>query len=157
MAASLEDGVGDRLRKQEQFIGCNLGLASSFLCDSTIRLIPFGVTSSWNFNDGMTQAGGFVTVPVDGIYNVQLNANFQSETTTAPRVTSFLYLNGLQLAYCGTYGPNSTVGYANANIANSYKLTAGDILSVMVSSLTSNTRVQGTIGSGFSVVLSKPL
>lgn len=158
MAQSLEDGVGDRLRKQEAFIGVNLGLTSAgFLCDATVRNIPFTLSNSWNFNEGMTISGGYVTVPVDGIYNIQLNANFQSTTTTAPRVNTYIYVNGLSLAYTSTYGPAATVGYTNANIANSYKLTAGDMINVTVSSLTAGSRLQGATGSGFSVVLSKPL
>lgn len=157
MSASIEDGVGVRLRKQEAFIGVNLGLSSAFVADGTIRQVPFGILNSWNFNEGMTVSGGSVTIPMDGIYQVCLNANFQSQTTSPGRINSYLYINGLSLAYSSTYGLPATNRYANANIANSYKFVTGDVLNIRVSSLDQNSVLSSGSGSGFSIVLAKPL
>lgn len=157
MAASIEDGTGERLRKQEQFIGCNLGLSAVLTVSTTIIQAPFAVNQTWNYNDGMTVSGGTVTVPVDGIYTVQVVANYLGTTTTASRINTYLYLNGSAIQFSATYGNTNTIRYANASIANSYKLTAGDDLSVRASTGDANANLQAGAGSGFSVVLTKPL
>lgn len=157
MAASMEDGLGDRLRKQEAFIGCNLGLNTPFVANETITQVPFGLKNSWNFTEGMTISGGSVTIPMDGIYTVALNANYLSVTTSPGRINSYLHINGLSLQYSSTYGLPSLNRYANANISNSFKFVTGDVLSIKVTSLDQDSKLASGSGSGFSVVLSKPL
>lgn len=154
MAQSLEDGAGERLRKQESFIGVNLSVSGAFTADGTIRQIPFAVVNSYNYNEGMTVSGGQVTVPMDGIYTVQVVANYLGANTTAGRINTYLYLNGTSIQFSSTYGNTSTNRYSNASIASSYKLVAGDDLTVRTSSYDSNSTLQG---SNFSVVLTKPL
>jgi hypothetical protein len=156
MAQSLEDGTGERLRKQEQFIGCNLGV-SAFTADGTIKQVPFANINSWNYNLGMTVSGGAVTVPVDGIYTVQVNANYLGATTTPGRINTYLYLGGGSVQFSSTYGNTATSRYSNASIATSLKLTAGNVLSVKAASYDANSNLQGGGGSSFSVVLTKPL
>jgi hypothetical protein len=157
MAQSLEDGVGARLRKQESFIGCNLGTSTSFTADTTIRQVPFGIVHAWNYNEGMTVSGGLVTVPMDGIYTVQVVANFLGVNTTPGRINTYLFKGSSSIQFSSTYGNTATSRYANASIANSYKLVAGDSLSVKVASYDSNSNLSAGGGSGFSVVLTKPL
>jgi hypothetical protein len=154
MSASMEDGLGARLRKQEAFIGTNLSLPSAFTADGTIRQLPFAVVNSYNFNDDMTIAGGSVTVPMAGIYTVYVNCNFLGATTTPGRINTYLYLNGVSIQFSSTFGNVVTTRYSNANIANAYKLAAGDVLSVRVASYDANSTVQG---ASFAVTLSKPL
>lgn len=154
MAQSLEDGVGARLRKQESFIGCNLGLSTSFAAGGTIAQVPFGVVHPWNFNEGMTVSGGQVTVPMNGIYTVQLVANYLGANTTAGRINTYLYLNGSSIQFSSTYGNTATNRYSNAGIASAFKLVAGDDLTIRVASFDS---VSNLVSSTFSVVLTKPL
>jgi hypothetical protein len=154
MAQSLEDGVGDRLRKQESFIGCNLSLPSSFAVGGTIAQAPFAVVNAWNFNEGMTVSGGNVEVPMNGIYTVQVVANYLGANSTPGRINTYLYLNGSSIQYASTYGNTVTTRYSNASIASSYKLNAGDDLSIRASSLDS---ISNLVGAAFSVVLTKPL
>lgn len=154
VAQSIEDGAGARLRKQEAFIGVNLSLPSAFTADSTIRQLPFAVTNSYNFNEDMTVSGGSVTVPMAGIYTVYVNMNFLGATTTPGRINTYLYLNGVSVQFCSTYGNVVTTRYSNANIANAYKLAAGDVLSVRAASFDANSNVQG---ASFAVTLAKPL
>lgn len=154
MAQSLEDGVGDRLRKQESFIGCNLSLPSNFAVGGTIAQAPFAVVNSYNFNEGMTITGGNVEVPMNGIYTVQVVANYLGANTTAGRINTYLYLNGTSIQYASTYGNTATNRYSNASISSAYKLNAGDDLSVRASSIESASNL---VGAAFSVVLTKPL
>jgi len=154
MAASLEDGVGTRLRKQESFIGCNLSLASGFAVGGTITQAPFAVVNTWNFNEGMTISGGQVTVPMDGIYTVQIVANYLGANATPGRINTYLYLNGASIQFSSTYGNTATGRYSNASISSAYKLVAGDDLTVRASSLDSASNL---VGANFSVVLTKPL
>lgn len=154
MAQSLEDGVGERLRKQESFIGCNLSLTSNLAIGGTIAQAPFAVVNSYNFNEGMTIAGGQVTVPMNGIYTVQVVANYLGANTTAGRINTYLYLNGTSIQYASTYGNTATNRYSNASIASAYKLVAGDDLTVRASSIDSASNL---VGANFSVVLTKPL
>ena len=154
MAASMEDGLGSRLRKQESFIGCNLSLASNFAAGGTIVQVPFAIVNSYNFNEGMTVSGGQVTVPMNGIYTVQVVANYLGANATPGRINTYLYLNGTSILYASTYGNTATNRYSNASIANSYKLVAGDDLTVRISS---GDAISNLTGAAFSVVLTKPL
>lgn len=157
LAQSLEDGVGERLRKQEDFIGCSLGLSAVHTASGTLSQVPFAAVQTWNYNDGMTVSGGTVTVPIDGYYNVNVVANYLGTTTTPPRINTYLYLGSSAIQFSATYGNTTTSRYANASMSNTFKLTAGQTLAVKVSTGDANANLQAGGGSGFSVVLVKPL
>lgn len=154
MSASMEDGLGARLRKQESFIGVNLSQTANFTADGTIRTVPFAAVNTYNYNEGMTVTGGQVTVPMDGFYTVTIVANYLGANTTPGRINTYLYLNGTSIQFSSTYGNTVTTRYSNASIASTYKLVAGDDLTVRVASFDSNSTLTG---SNFSVVLTKPL
>ena len=159
MAQSLEDGAGERLRKQEQFIGCNMSLASAMTLDSNTRQIPFAITTAnaTDFNEGMTISGGSVSVPVNGFYQVNYFASFQPQTSAIPRVNNYLYRNGTSIKFSSTFGvANSTTRYFNASISVVLNLTTGDDLTIKSNSLDALSTMSAGAGSGFSVVLIKP-
>lgn len=158
MAQSLEDGVGERLRKQEDFIGCCLGI-STFTANTTVTQVPFAVNSgqAWNYNEGMTISGGTVTVPVDGVYTVHLVANYLGVSSTPGRINTYLYKGSSSVQFASTYGNTVTTRYANASMSIPLKLVAGDTLAIKAASFDANSILNGGGGSSFSVVLTKPL
>lgn len=141
MAQSIEDGTGARLRKLESSIACNLSLNSALVADTTVRQVAVSVSKTYNFNDGMTVSGGSVTVPVAGTYSVQALVNYLGVNSTPGRMNTYLYLNGVSVAFASTYGNTNTLRYATTAIPATFKCVAGDTFALKVASYDANSNV----------------
>jgi hypothetical protein len=71
MAQSLEDGVGDRLRKQELAVGLKAGFTSAPTLTSSLAIAAVTInTSNGSFKQGLDISGGVVSVVTPGMYIV---------------------------------------------------------------------------------------
>lgn len=155
MAQSIADGIGDRLEKQESFVGVNLSLDSGMLCTSgTPTVVPFKVKQSYNYSEGMTvNTSGSVTVLTAGMYQVNINANFLPAETTAARINTYLFKGGNGISFSSTYGETNSFRYSNCNIVGVFKFAVGDVIDARVAVFDANTNLSAGNGSNFSMAL----
>ena len=77
MGDSIMNGIGERLNKQEQAIGCKAGIAPGTRVKFNTGIIaPYEILGNGtsNFIQGMTLTGGVVTVTVAGMYFITASA-----------------------------------------------------------------------------------
>lgn len=69
MAASIENGAGERLLLQEVAIGLKAGLSSTFSLTSSWQIAPVAILSvNGSFAQGITLSGGVATIVTPGMY-----------------------------------------------------------------------------------------
>lgn len=132
MAQSVSDGIGARLRKQEQFIGFMGHLPKQvwpkLANGQEYGPLPFQVIQgSGSFNQGMQVAGGVITIPVAGLYAVSLSATI---TAANAEFNAFLYLNTTAMWKGYTQATASAFGYNTGSVV--LNCAAGDKLSAKV-------------------------
>lgn len=115
MADSIQNGIGDRLTRQEQAIGLKAGIAQDTRVKFQDNVIaPYAILGNGtsNFNQGMKFDGGVATVEVAGMYLITAAA---------------------ALSYWGP-GPDSTPENQNRSIALQIKHNGGDLVDCEVES-----------------------
>lgn len=158
MASSIENGLGLRVGKLETFVGCNLSLAAPVTgTTTTTKVSGFAVQSSsvapGTFNNGMTVSAGVVTVPEDGIYNVQFTANFLSTNSTQGRVNTYIYIGGVSQNYSSSEGASAINKYTNCSVSALYSLKKNDQIDVRIATQDGGNALQHQQGSSFCVSL----
>lgn len=74
MASSIEEGIGQRLRAQETFLGLFATQpVRQTLTNNALTTITFGLTNSQCFNTGFTFSNGIITIATPGLYYVGVN------------------------------------------------------------------------------------
>lgn len=134
MAESIEEGIGERLNKQEQAIGLAAGIAIGTTVGFAPGIIaPYEIlTGEECFTQGMTLEGGIVTLTVPGMYFISCSAALETianEPANAGRTIALqIYKNGVQLAGCEVEANADNWSTAQANkVVN---CIAGDELAV---------------------------
>lgn len=117
MAASIENGIGERLSRQERFEGAYLNIQDPFTLTAgdfghTLAILPFAVGQSVNYVKGnMTASGGVVTVAHDGLYST--NATVSALIGDVPPGANneylelTLFLNGERHKQVANYDDNT--------------------------------------------------
>jgi hypothetical protein len=78
MASSIEEGIGQRLRAQETFLGLFATRASGqTLTKQALTTVQFGLDSPSTFNTGFTFSNGIITIETPGLYYVGVNVVIQ--------------------------------------------------------------------------------
>lgn len=131
MASSIEEGIGARLRKQEQFIGFMGHLPKTtypaMQNGAYSNPLPFQVVQgSGSFLQGMSVSAGVVTVPVGGLYSVSVSTTLGAIDS---EFATYLYLNANPVwkGYSKAFN-NTTFGYNTGSVV--LKCEEGNTLSV---------------------------
>lgn len=73
MAASMEDGLGERLRKQEEPIAAQVSLGADQSISSGFN-VQYSINTGPTFNSGLTvNESGSITLTRDGVYTIATN------------------------------------------------------------------------------------
>ena len=100
------------------------------------HIVEFNKTSGDNafIQGGMTLSGGRVTVPVDGVY--QLNTSTRLDNVGSGYVEVMITINGQHSGNPDTYAIDGSPpsNYFTLEPSDIYKLSAGDIVDVRVNS-----------------------
>lgn len=135
---SIEEGIGARLRKQEQFIGFMGHLPKQVypnLANGTAYgPLPFQtIQGSGSFNQGMQVAGGVVTAPMAGLYSITLSTTI---TNISAEFATRLYQNQTQVWKGYTQATTGSFGYNTGSVV--VKCEAGDTISAKITVYASN-------------------
>lgn len=139
MSASIENGIGARLTKQELLQGLFANIPSGTsvpITGGTETVLAMTVNAGVGFNQGMTLAGGTVTITQAGLYSI-------SAGVTTAQSTGYLDTKIYQNA--GIVGraltPATTVGggFAFGNTSVSVTCAVGDTLNVRITAFTRTT------------------
>lgn len=144
LASSIQNGLGKRVAKLETFVGCNLGLNSAVTGTGTITKVSnmqVNPSRSYEFIQGVTVNAGTVTVPEDGLYTVLFLANFLPTNTTASRLNTYIYVNGVSYNFSSTYGEIATNRYSNCNVTAVYNLKKNDQIDARIATFDGATQL----------------
>lgn len=166
MAASIENGIGKRVKRQEVSIGLKAGIAGGTTVAYQDNLIaPYEILPGEQcFAQGMTLDSGIVTLSVDGLYFVSASASLEA-TQTAPDNTDRtialqIYKGGVQLVGCEV---GAATHWSTAQANCTFHGIAGDTIYVKwYSSGPTPGQGQGTLSSNtpmnsLSIVLVTPV
>lgn len=133
MASSIEDGVGSRLKKQEQAVACQVSLEVNQNI-SVEFVVQYNVNSGPTYNNGLTvNAAGSVTIITPGIYFVSTNVYTQQASGFTGYCVPNIRKNASKIStsICSptTVGSNK-VGVSS--ITTAAICNAGDTLDVLV-------------------------
>jgi hypothetical protein len=133
MAASIENGIGARLTKQEQAVGLKAGIAPGTTVGLSAGIIaPYEISGGEEcFTQGLTLVGGVATVSVPGLYYISAAASLET-TVLAPTnvgrsIALQVYKNVTQLVGCEV---DASQHWATAQANCGINCIAGDTLSV---------------------------
>lgn len=99
MSASIEEGVGERLRAQEVAVGLKAGITVGTGIPETEAIAPFTITANNAcFAQGMTISGGVVTVATAGMYIMSASLGIQPKTPADRTSAIALYKGSTELA-----------------------------------------------------------
>lgn len=139
MASSIEDGLGARMTKQEtvkSLLGSVTAGSTWTLSNAVEATVPYSINSG-GYNDGLTLAGGTVTITIPGLYYFGASV---LTTQTNGYVDLQLQRNGGTIARALAAGSPAGAGIGPASGATVFNCVAGDTLRARVT-------IQGTTGS----------
>ena len=140
MSASIENGIGVRLTRQEQAIGLKASIASGTRVKySTGVIAPYAILGDGtsNFIQGLTIAGGVVPITIPGMYLITASAALapygSTATDSAPEnvdrsIAIQLIHNGTELNGCEV--AVAPLQWQTAQASGVVLCAAGDTLSV---------------------------
>lgn len=143
MAASIENGAGERLNLQEMAIGLKAGLTSSAVTlSSTLAIAPVTINSSnGSFNQGLTITGGIVTVITPGMYSVSGALG----VTNVSGHTAKLELHKGSTVIIADEAKSDATFYQAAKASTIVNCIAGDTLSMWIGDAAGGATVAGNL------------
>lgn len=129
MSASIENGIGPRLALQEQAIGLKAGLSAQVTLTTAEATMPVVInTANGNFTQGLTIAGGIVSVTTPGMYMVSGSVGIQpsgTATTTAMKLykNSTVIVGDEQLSTNSFYQGSKATSVINCVAGDTIKMT----------------------------------
>lgn len=128
MAQSISDGIGTRLRKQENLVGAKLGISGTVPSTTSRAIVPFsnigvseGFVSGYTAASGTTPAsgiqlsGGTLTFWTPGQYLVSAQLGFMPNTTYSSN----------RSGVCWVYHNGTIIAYAEAAMSGIYSASVG--------------------------------
>jgi hypothetical protein len=129
MAATIENGAGERLLLQEKAIGLKAGIASGTGIPMATAIAPFAITAAnANFKQGLDIAGGIVTVETPGMYMVTASLGIQPKNPADRTTAVDIYKGSTKLS--GAELLQSTNYYITSVASCIVNCVAGDTLYV---------------------------
>lgn len=138
LASSIETGIGGRLTKQEtvKSLLATVTAGSTWtLSDAVEATVPFSINVG-GYNDGLTFAGGIVTVTIPGLYFISTNCLTKQ---TAGYSDLRLYKNGG--VFTRALGPATTAGggFSPTSTSGIMQFVAGDTIKATITAYGANT------------------
>lgn len=139
MASSIEDGLGQRMVKQEtvkSLLGSVTAGSTWTLANAIEATVPYSINPG-GYNDGMTLASGTITIGTPGLYFFQASV---LTTQTNGYVDLQLQRNGGTFSRALNAGSPAGAGIGPAVAGGVFNCVAGDTIRARVT-------IQGTTGS----------
>lgn len=130
-AASVDQGIGVRLQKQEIAVGAKLSTNAAIALTTSPTIVPMAVydATSGDFNNGMTLAGGVLTVQTKGMYVVSASLGVQPNAVGTTRsAVNTLRKNANVVSYSEV--PLSTVYSISSLCTTVMNCVPGDTISM---------------------------
>jgi hypothetical protein len=139
MAQSIDTGIGVRLQQQEIAVGAKLSTPAVMTLTTTPTILAMGVNdaATGDFNNGMTVAGGVITVQTKGMYVVSGSLGVQPNGAigTTRSAVNILKKN------------TSVVSYGEVPLSGSYSISS--LCTTVVNCIPGDTiSMYGSIGGG---------
>lgn len=134
MAASIENGIGTRLTKQEQAIGLKASIpVATTMTDASFVVAPYEIIPGLDcFTQGLTLTGGIATISVPGMYLVSCSAALESidncATNNDRSIALQIYQNASWLAGCEVKANQGI--WQTAQATTVLNCIAGDTISI---------------------------